>query len=172
MINKSFTVVSDGRDLKSLMNSFEQKGRVIEIHLNEDLNTKNIAAQIKTTKNKTYHLVGITGDEFAREEFAEEGRRFNLSRVEIMREARRRGYRRPPAEAAFLLREKFTQQELGYRYIEIMHKPITKCEPALNLVHQMTLVVDRYDGLEFLTCSYGNPFYLVNKYDFFVFLAP
>src|SRR3989344_5343964 len=108
-----WAVVSDGRNAQALIGALEAKGRRVSSWA-KDIMSK---AGFKVTKGQTYNFVVIRGDEFATDA--------ERTTANIFVEGARRRYRKPPADAAALLREKFTQEELGFPYVVVMHEPIT-----------------------------------------------
>lgn len=106
-----WTVMSDGRDANALITAIEAKDRKVSDRA-KDIMYK---PQFKTSSGKTYRLAIIKGDEFADDE---------RTTTDIFAEAERRGLQRPPAEVAALLREKYSQDELGFPYVAVMHEPI------------------------------------------------
>src|SRR3989344_2374815 len=145
-----WTVTSDGTDATML----EAIGRKVSSWA-KDVMSKS---EFVVTKGKTYRLVVIRGEEFATDS--------ERPTANIRAEAVRRRYLEPPAEVAVLLRKKYTQEELGFPYVVVMHKPIldSNGSPAL-------LVLRRFDGGEWLCawCDYpGKRWY---REGVFVFLA-
>ncbi len=106
-----WTVTSDGRTAQELIRDIGKKDRRVS-DCARDIMGK---PEFKTTKGETYRLIGIRGDEF------KDGDRTTRG---IFKEAKRRGYLVPPVEVAPLLREKLSQEELGYPYVAVFHEPI------------------------------------------------
>lgn len=146
-----WTVTSDGTDARVL----ESSGRKVSSWVKDVMSKPEFVA----TRGKTYRLVVIRGDEFATDA--------ERTTANIRAEAARRRYLEPPAEVAALLRKKFTQEELGFPYVVVMHKPITGSHGGPSL-----LVLGRGDGGEWLDAWRGNPDERWNRGSVFVFLAP
>ena len=106
-----WTVTSDGRSAEQLIVALEAKG----IHVSNYAKDIMGKPAFKTMGGMTHRLVAIRGDEFEDDE---------RTTKNIFKEAKRRGYRIPPAEVAPLLREKFSQEELGLPYVAVFHEPI------------------------------------------------
>ena len=146
-----WTVTSDGTDATML----EAIGRKVSFWA-KDVMSKS---EFVVTKGKTYRLVVIRGEEFATDS--------ERTTANIRAEAVRRRYLEPPAEVAALLRKKFTQEQLGFPYVVVMHKPIadSDCYPLL-------LGLDRRGDGEWLDAWYGDPDDRWYRGFVFVFLAP
>jgi len=146
-----WTVTSDGAGVAAL----ESAGRKVS-HWAKDVMSK---PEYVVTNGKTYRLVIIRGDEFATDA--------ERTTANIRVEAARRHYLEPPAEVAVLLRKKYTQEELGFPYVVVMHKPITdsRGDPELLALHR------NGDG-EWLVVWYAFPGKQWNRGFVFVFLAP
>lgn len=151
-----WTVTSDGRNASVLIGALEAKGRRVSDRA-KDVMSK---AGFKVTKGQTYNFVVIRGDEFATDA--------ERTTANIFAEGVRRHYRKPPADAAALLREKFTQEELGgFPYVVVMHEPI-----AASCGYLLLLVLDRCGHGEWLGAWYANPGRQWFRESVFVFLAP
>ncbi len=146
-----WTVTSDGTNAAVL----EAVGRKVSSWA-KDVMSK---PQFVVTNGKTYRLVVIRGDEFATDA--------ERTTANICAEAVRRRYLEPPAEVAALLRKKFTQEELGFPYVVVMHKPITDSDGYPRL-----LALRRGGYGEWLDVRYDNPDERWRREDVFVFLAP
>ena len=146
-----WTVTSDGTDATML----EAIGRKVSFWA-KDVMSKS---EFVVTKGKTYRLVVIRGDEFATDA--------ERTTANIRAEAVRRRYLEPPAEVAVLLRKKFTQEQLGFSYVVVMHKPITDLYRYPRL-----LVLRRNADGEWLDAWFGNPDRQWSRENVFVFLAP
>ena len=146
-----WTVTSDGTDATML----EAIGRKVSSWA-KDVMSKS---EFVVTKGKTYRLVVIRGDEFATDA--------ERTTANIRAEAVRRRYLEPPAEVAVLLRKKFTQEQLGFSYVVVMHKPITDSRRNPRL-----LALNRSDGCEWLDAWDGRPGNRWRREGVFVFLAP
>jgi len=150
-----WTVVSDGHNANALIGALEAKGRRVS-NWAKDVMSK---AGFKTTKGQAYNFVVIRGDEFAVDA--------ERTTANIFAEGARRRYRKPPADAAALLREKFTQEELGFPYVVVMHEPITDSDGYPRL-----LVLYRGDGGGRLYAWRAGPDRQWDRGRVFVFLAP
>lgn len=146
-----WTVISDGTDATVL----ESSGRKVS-SLAKDVMSK---PEFIATKGKTYRLVVIRGDEFATDA--------ERTTANIRAEAVRRRYLEPPAEVAALLRKKYTQEELGFPYVVVMHQPITGSSGIPHL-----LALGRHGSGVWLSAWYGDPGEQWHREDVFVFLAP
>jgi hypothetical protein len=146
------TVVS-GPTHDQLVAGAEAKGRTISDW------ARQLIAKVTTTAGVTYRLVVILGDEFA----TDEERTFSNIRAV----AKTRGYRVPPPEVALLLAQ-YTQQELGFQWLGVMHDPI-----SASGGYPGVLVVRRYDdggeGVNAWRTRPTRPFF---RGCAFVFLAP
>lgn len=146
-----WTVISNGTDARVL----ESSGRKVSSWV-KDVMSK---PEFVTTKGKTFRLVVIHGDEFATDA--------ERTTANIRAEAVRRRYLEPPAEVAALLRKKYTQEELGFPYVVVMHQPITD-----SCGYPFLLVLDRDDYGEWLLAWNGYPDRQWDRERVFVFLAP
>ena len=111
------------------------------------------------TNGKTYRLIIIRGDEFATDA--------ERTTSNIRAEAARRHYLEPPAEVAALLRKRYTQEELAFSYVVVMHKPITDSNGVPIL-----LELGRDGDGEWLNAWYDDPGFRWDRGSVFVFLAP
>lgn len=150
-----WTVVSNGRNAQALIGALEAKGRRVS-NWAKDAMSK---AGFKVTKGQTYNFVVIRGDEFATDA--------ERTTANIFAEGVRRRYRKPPADAAALLREKFTQEELGFPYVVVMHEPITGSGGDSFLL----VLARRGDG-EWLRAWLADPDEQWHRGSVFVFLTP
>ncbi|MEK7125052.1 MAG: hypothetical protein AAB864_01510 [Patescibacteria group bacterium] len=155
-LNALWALVSDGRSTKELIAALESKGNVVSDWAKDIMNKPDFAQAV--TSGVTYQLVGIRGDEFSEDQ---------RTTANIYAEAVRRGYHKPPAFLAALLREKFTQEQLGHPYVAVMHEPIcdsSGCPSVLGL--------NRGDGRGWLHAWRARPGGRWGRGDLFVFLAP
>lgn len=150
-----WTLISDGRNAAALTQALKAKDRRVTERAAQVMATEKFAAEI--TSGVAYQLVGIRGDEFTAAE---------RTTANIFKEAARRGYRKPPAFLAALLREQFTQEQLDYPYVAVMHEPITVGGDPL------VLVLDRGDDEEWLSVWYAFPGSQWYRGFLFLFLAP
>lgn len=114
--------------------------------------------QFIVTRGQTYRLVIIRGDEFATD--------VERTTANIRTEAARRRYLTPPAEVVALLGKKFTQEELGFSYVVVMHEPILDSDGGPGL-----LVLYRDSDGEWLYAWDGGPVKQWFRGGVFVFLA-
>lgn len=108
--------VTSGLTRDQLIANARANGRLIVDHVIELLISKS---GLVFTSGITYRLVLIPGNAFA----TDEERIYANMQLEGLC---RRGLLRPPVEVALLLAQ-FTQQELGYWELVVMHEPIFLC---------------------------------------------
>ena len=149
-----WTVTSNGRTAGQLIADLEAKGRVVTGWA-KDVVSK---PQFVTTNGKTYHFVGIRGDEFSDEK---------RTTANIFAEGARRGYLKATAESAVLLRKQFAQEQLGVPYVVVMHEPISD-----SYGYPHVLGLDRDDGDGYLRAWWALPENRWDREDLFLFLAP
>jgi len=148
-----WSVTSDGRNATELIAAIEAKGRKASDWA-KDIMSK---PQFVTTKGKIYNLAIIRGDEFADSE---------RTTANIFAEAERRGLQKPPAEVAALLREKFSQDGLGFPYVAVMHEPICGSDGR-----PVVLVLNRYGCDDWFYAWYAFPGDRWSRGYVFVFLS-
>lgn len=154
VVNVVWTVTSNGWSVKQLIAVIEARGRKVG-NWAKDIMSK---PQFVTTKGRIYNLAVIRGDEFSDNE---------RTTANIFAEAERRGLQKPPAEVAALLREKFSQDELSFPYVAVMHEPIGDSGGNLGV-----LGLRRYEGDDWLGAWLANPGSRWDRENVFVFLAP
>lgn len=118
-----------------------------------------LIAKMTVTRGITYHLVVIRG-----EEFATDGER-TFANIRAL--ATTRGYRIPPPEVALLLAQ-FTQEELGHRYLMVMHDPMSGSDGIPGVLG----VYRDDDGDGWVDAWRASSTRLFDRDDAFVFLAP
>jgi hypothetical protein len=107
-----WTVTSDGRSVAELEASLRAKGRKLTSWAEDVMSKPEFGVP---TTGQEYHFVVIRGDELTDAERTTEN---------VYAEAARRGLILPSAEAGALLRERYTQAELGFSRVAVMHEPI------------------------------------------------
>lgn len=153
-VNILFTLTSDGRTAGQLISCIQTK-RQVSGYAKDVMSKAQFAKEL--TSDVIYKLVGIRGDEFSDQERATKN---------IFAEGARRKCRKPPAFLAALLREKFSQEELG-SYVAVMHEPICDSHGFPRV-----LVLRCCGGEEWLNAWIVNPEGRWDRGGLFLFLAP
>jgi hypothetical protein len=153
-----FTVTSDDRSKEQLLADLKVLGRGVSAAAGEVINS---SAMI-TSNGVTYRVVGIHGNEFATNE--------NRTAEAVRALAKRRGYITPPAKLALLLREKYTQDQIGARYGIVMHRPIFITDKGTS--HYCVLGLYSLSSEDRLTAWNGMPEHEWHSGSLFLFLAP
>ena len=147
---------TDGRTAEDFIRAWEEKYRPTRY-------AKGIArcAEFTPTTGVTYRIPIIMGDEFSDD---------NRVTSTIRREAAHRHYRTLPFEAACLLREAMSDEELKYHglwWLIGMHDPVLDSDRDLRL-----LGVNRDEGGRRVCACRGRPDAGWGREDGFAFLAP
>ena len=145
--------VTSGPTREQLVAGARAKGRTISGWASQ------LIAKVSITTGATYHLVVIRGEEFATD--AER----TFANIQDMSTSR--GSLNPPAEIALFLVQ-FSQKELGYRYLVVMHDPILDSDDV-----PVVLGVSRHvGGNEWVRAWGAYPADQFGRESAFVFLAP
>lgn len=152
-----WAVTSDGRSAEQLIAAIEARGRKVTDW------AKGIIAksQFVPTTGATYNFVGIRGDEFA------EDRKRTTKNIFAFAAAPSRRYPKPNVEAALLLREKYSQEELGALHVAVFHEPIRDARDCPDV-----LALSRDGADDYLGAWHAGPGGQWPREDIFAFLAP
>jgi hypothetical protein len=149
------TVISDGRTAEDFIRLWEKHYRLSTFA--KDI---TLRARFTPTMGVVYRIPIIMGSEFSND---------NRITSKIREEATRRHYRTLPFEAACLLREAVSDEDLerlGLWWLIGMHDPVKDSGgPSL-------LGVPRIDGGRWVNASYGHPGRRWDRGRGFAFLAP
>jgi len=138
----TFSVTSDGTTGEEWITRLECKGMVVIDHAESLLRSK----AFKPTTGITTQICVFKGSLFRDNERVTK---------QIRVEAKKRGFTKPNAEVACLIRERFTNQELeamGLDMIVAMHEPIKD-----STGHSYLLCADRSHDVPLLHTSYCDP---------------
>lgn len=143
-------IEDDGRTNEELIASIEAKGRKVTDREKQAVAKANEPIPPKGT---VYHLIGILGDEFP----TDDHRTANVIFAAAAAQERKHG--KPPIRAALLLREKFSQKELGYHYVAVMNDPVSvpDGDPRVSVLSRF----DDEDHLEAWSASSSYQWYRV-----------
>lgn len=153
-----WTIEDDGRTNDELIASLEAKGIEVSDYAKQIIAKAN---ELTPPKGTVYRLVGIQGGEFPTDA--------KRTTKHIFAEASRpeRKYCKPPLRAALLLREKFSQEQLGYPYVALMSEPVSGSDGFPHV-----LGLDRGDAESWLSAWFAFPGSQWIRESLFVFLAP
>lgn len=150
------TVTSDGRTAEDFIKLWEKNYRLSDYA--KDITRR---AKFTPTMGVTYRIPIIMGSEFSDDD---------RITSKIREEAARRNYRTLPFEAACLLREAVSDEDLerlGLWWLIGMHDPIKGSDGSPSL-----LGVRRYDGGRWVDAYIDHPDSWWDRGDGFAFLAP